>query len=68
MPYFYIKRKTKKNKEAVGNYVFTNGVLFVEDSRIAAAMNHNLSKYYGAKMSDKSPDELKIKESKVKGK
>lgn len=59
MPYFYAKRKTKKNKEIVGGYVFTNGVLFIEDSREAAKMSHNLAKYYGVKISDKSPKELK---------
>lgn len=59
MPYFYAKRKTKQRKEVIGNYIFTNGVLFVEDSREAAKMSHNLIKYYGVKISDKSPKELK---------
>lgn len=59
MAYFYIKRRTKKEKEKVGNYVFTNGVLYVEDDQIALKMKNNLCKYYGAKMSNKSPKELK---------
>lgn len=58
MPYFYVKRKTRQEKEKVGNYIFTKGVLFVEDEQIAKKMSHNLIKYYGVKMSDKSPKEL----------
>lgn len=59
MTYFYVKRKTKQKKEKVGNYIFVNGVLAVEDDKEAAKMKNNLCKYYGAKISNKSPDELK---------
>jgi hypothetical protein len=58
MTYFYVKRKTKQKEEKVGNYIFTNGVLAVENSIDAAKMSNNLTKYYGAKMSNKSPKEL----------
>lgn len=61
MSYFYAKRKTKSKKEKVGNYIFTNGVLFIEDEQIAKKISHNLIKYYGVKMSNKSPKELKEK-------
>jgi hypothetical protein len=68
MKYFYIKRKKKVQKEKVGGYIFTDGVLEVEDDATALKMKNNLCKYYGAKMSDKSPKELreknKIKEKK----
>jgi hypothetical protein len=59
MPYFYVKRKSERSEEKVGNYIFTEGVLFVENEDEARKMSNNLSKYYGVKMSDKSPEELK---------
>lgn len=59
MTYFYVKRKTKQKKEKVGNYIFINGVLSIEDDRVANKMKHNLVKYYGVKVSNKSPNELK---------
>lgn len=58
MSYFYVKRKTKHKEERVGGYIFKNGVLQIEDEQIAKKMSHNLIKYYGVKMSDKSPAEL----------
>lgn len=61
MPYFYIKRKTKRKHEVVGNYIFTDGVLHVEDEAVANKMKNNLCKYYGARLSNKSPEELKAK-------
>lgn len=66
MTYFYVKRKTKQKEEKVGNYIFINGVLAVEDNKKAIKMKNNLCKYYSAKMSDKSPEELKAKDSKPK--